>query len=239
MATFVSAKATDIYWNGYDLAAYFNSATVPKSAETQDTTTFGATAIARVGTLKDGSVSLSGFLDESTAGGAGTILATAIGTDSNEVSVYPTSDVAGEYGHGLVVTESSYEISGAVAGVCESSVEGQSSYSAERLRSYRPLSSASASGTTVGVDNAAASLLGASGYLHVTSLIGGTLTVKYQDSTDDVTYADLLTFTTTSATTFSERKADVGQVDRYARVVTTLNGGTAIFQTGLSRNPHP
>lgn len=238
MATFTAAKDGNVFVNGYELTGYFSQSDVSKSAEAFQTTTFGNDAHTRIGTLKDGQWSASGFLDESTSGGVGEVLDAALGDDHTEISFYPTGDAVGEIGYGVKAVETSKEVSAPVAGVVEVTAEAQANNAAERLTSRRALSSATASGTATSVDNSASSSAGAVGFLHVTSLAGGTLTVKYQDSTDDNTYADLLTFTATSASTFSERVSVTGTVDQYTRVVHTLTGGTAIFQTGFGRLPH-
>jgi len=242
MATFSAAKDTRILFDAYDLSTYFSEASVPYTGEAVETTTFQASAKARIKALKDGSFSANGFLDESTAGGAGTIIGAALSSTSNahEISVYPDTDTIGKFGHGLSATTTKHEISAPVAGVVEASAEAESSKAAERIVSLHALGAETAGTITpASVDNAASTTAGAVGYLHVTAITGGTITsITVQDSTDDSVWADLVTFTTPISSTTSERVQVTGTVDRYTRVRAVLNGGTATFQAGVGRYPH-
>lgn len=97
---------------------------------------------------------------------------------------------------------------------------------------------AEAKGT--GVDNAAATNNGGAAQLHVTAISGEpTLTVKVQHSSDNVTYADLITFTNVTAAEQSESKAlALGtEVKRYVRSLATISGGKATFHLSFARNP--
>lgn len=237
MATFTAAKSTKQFVNGYDLTSYFANAAVPKTAEAVQTTTFGNDGHTSLGALKDGSWTAQGFLDESTSGGVGEVLNTALGDDHTEISYYPTGDAVGELGYGVKAVETNYEVSAPVAGVVEVSAEAQANNAAERLTSRAALAAVSASGTATAVDHGGSTLVGAVGFLHVTAVAGGTITVKYQDSVDGTTYADLITFTAAEGIT-SERVSVTGQVDRYTRIVHTLTGGTATYQSGFGRLPH-
>lgn len=67
-------------------------------------------------------------------------------------------------------------------------------------------------------------------YLHVTELtLGGytSITVTVQESSDNGgsdAFADVVAFTAVTAESFSERKAIAATVERYTRVILTLNG---------------
>lgn len=77
------------------------------------------------------------------------------------------------------------------------------------------------------VDNGASSADGATADLHVPALtLGGytDVTIKVRDSTDDVTYADLITFTNVSAAGTAERKTVAGTVNRYLAMSWLFNG---------------
>lgn len=85
-------------------------------------------------------------------------------------------------------------------------------------------------------DNGASSAAGGVGYLHVTAYSGFTnIIAKVRHSTDDVTYADLITFATVTATT-SERKTVSGTVNRHTAMNLTVSGaGSATFMVGFKR----
>lgn len=92
-------------------------------------------------------------------------------------------------------------------------------------------------------DNAASTPDGAAGYLEVTALtLGGytSATVKLRDSTDDIAYADLITFpNVTAAPSAAPRQTVTGTVNRYTQTEVTWNGAGAAqsitFATGLAR----
>jgi hypothetical protein len=70
---------------------------------------------------------------------------------------------------------------------------------------------------------------GGAGYLEVSAYSGFTsVVVKIRSSPDDVTYADLITFTTVTAAPAAERIAVAGTVDRYLCVTGTVTGSGSI-----------
>lgn len=77
------------------------------------------------------------------------------------------------------------------------------------------------------VDNLASSGNGAVGYLGVSALtLGGytNLQVRIRDSTDDISFADLIIFTTVASAPSSERATVTGTVNRYVHAATNFNG---------------
>jgi hypothetical protein len=77
---------------------------------------------------------------------------------------------------------------------------------------------------------------GAVGYLEVTAFSGFTqIVIKLRDSTDNVTFADLITFTTVTAIG-AERATVSGTVDRYVAASWVKTGtGSATFMVGIAR----
>lgn len=93
----------------------------------------------------------------------------------------------------------------------------------------------SLSGTASSVDHGAATSFGGAAYLHLFSVTAGTAIVKVQHSTDDSTFADLITFSTTAAGT-AERgvtAAVTTTVNRYVRANVTQ--GTAVIAVNFVR----
>lgn len=72
-------------------------------------------------------------------------------------------------------------------------------------------------------DNGGSSSSGGVGYLQVTESFGA-FTGKIQHSTDNVAWADLITFATVSAAPDAERKTVSGTVNRYLRFIGTVWG---------------
>ena len=92
-------------------------------------------------------------------------------------------------------------------------------------------------------DNAASSANGGAGYLQVSALaLGGftNIVVKIRDSTDDIAFADLITFTAVTAAPAAERKTVAGTINRYTRVehdFTGAGGGQSVkYMAGLVRD---
>lgn len=89
-----------------------------------------------------------------------------------------------------------------------------------------------------GVDGLAQSTFGWAAYLHVISIASGTMGVKLQDSTDNISFNDLTggAFTSVTAAT-SERIAGsaTATVERYVRLVTTGVHGDAVIAVNFVR----
>lgn len=85
-------------------------------------------------------------------------------------------------------------------------------------------------------------LFGAQCYLQVFAFVGTDVTVKVQDSADNVTFADVagMTFTAVTAAPGVQRIATASNqtVRRYLRAVTTTSGGftSATFAVAVARN---
>lgn len=81
---------------------------------------------------------------------------------------------------------------------------------------------------------------GGQAYLHVFAFDGTDVTITVEDSTDDASFATLVTFSSVTGVT-SERVAtstSTTQVDRYIRVTTTTTGGfnSVSFAVAFNRN---
>ena len=102
------------------------------------------------------------------------------------------------------------------------------------------------SGNTEGAgsqDNLALSSNGGSGYLQVSALtLGGwtSVTMKVRHSDDDISYADLITFTTVTAAPTGERKTVTGTVNRHLAhswaFVGAGAGQTVTYFVGFARS---
>jgi hypothetical protein len=79
---------------------------------------------------------------------------------------------------------------------------------------------------------------GGVGYLEVSDFSGFTgVVVKIRSSADDITYADLVTFTNVTAAPSAERLTVAGTIDRYLCVTGTVTGaGTITPFVGFARN---
>jgi len=220
---FSHGKSTGIFYNGADLSSYFNEASVTEDVETAEVTTFGSSSKSYIVGLADGTISAAGMFDGAT-GAIDEILSATLANDSSDtVTVAPDGVTHGRRSFSAAAIETSYEISSPVSDVVSANLEIQATQGLDAgfLLSGRVTVSGSASGFSTTLDQLASSTNGGTGYLHVTSNTrSGASTFKVQESTDNVTFVDLITFASVSAsTTVGSRVAVTGSVARYVRAL--------------------
>lgn len=231
--TFRHGKNTRVLVGSTDLSSFFREAAAATSIETAETTTFGVASGSKtyVTGLSDSTVSLTGLFDGD-VGAADEVISTALGSDTDIVFTVAQDG-------GLTVgrrcflgqaIETKYDISSPIGDVISTSLDLQTDGEAGRGVVLAALDSISSTSVGTVVDNSAASSNGGVGTLHVTANTrNGGITVKIQHSADNVTYADLATFTAVgTASTTSERLsvASGTTVNRYLRVSYTVAGST-------------
>lgn len=90
-------------------------------------------------------------------------------------------------------------------------------------------------------DSGAATVFGAQAYLHVTAFTGTSVTIKIQDSADNIAFADLAAATFTAVTTAPTAERIVtardATVRRYLRVATSGTFTSASFLVAVMKNP--
>lgn len=221
---FVHGKGTSVMLNAFDVSAFLNSADQTITVETAETTTFGSSAKSYITGLRDGTVSVGGFYDGS-ASAVDEVLSSAIGSSSDSVlSVADEGMTVG--GRALVAQaiDTSYQITGAVGDAvtvsAEFQVEGSDGSGAYRGVVLSDLTALSGTGGSFAVvDNGAASSNGLVANCHTIANTAPTnIIVKIQHSSDNVTFVDLVTFTT-FASTGSEHKVTSGTVNRYLKAI--------------------
>lgn len=116
-ATVVEASVDDLAWS---VVAEINDAGPSLSADNQDVTVFGDNWIDRIQGLKDGSWSLSGFYVSTDTNGQVRIMNAFLNNTALYIRVYPGGGTAG---FKQQVKVSSFEVSNAVDGVAELSIE--------------------------------------------------------------------------------------------------------------------
>lgn len=224
--------------NGLNLSRYLRALTISGTRDVAETSGMSSTAKEYIPGLKDATLSGEGMFDGSD-GASDPTLAAALASSSESVwTHYPASDAIGSRGMGISCHETSYEVTSPVDDVNQLTVEANSNVGREAIIAHAAHGTVTASGTaSATVDGAALSTGGGVGYLHAIFAGTGTFTVKIQDSADDSTYVDLLTFSVVSAGTVAERITVTGDVDRYTRAVHTMAGsGTASFQASFGRS---
>ena len=228
MPTFAHGKNVNVFVNEYDFSTYFNDVSASSMVETAEVSAFGSSAKEYIVGLTDGTVSLSGMFD-GTATGTDVVFSAVLGsTTKQNVIVAPSGHSNGASAIMLEADDTSYEVSGAVADVVQTSAEFQSSDGVEHGKILSSGSAISATGNGTSVDNAASSANGGVGFVSVpTNTRNGNITVKVQQSADNSTFTDLITFTVVSSTAKTFQRVEVtGTVARYLRVNYTVAGST-------------
>ena len=237
---FRHGKNTGVIVDAAELTSYFNEASASQDIETAETTTFGNTAKTYIIGLKDGTMSVSGMFDGSEAAVDAKISAALGAVAAGHVTMAPEGLTIGRVSYSCQARKTSYEASSPVGDVVSTSLSIQADGGIDRGVLLAAATAVTASGEGAAQDNAASSAVGGAAYLHVTANTrDGGSTFKVQHSADDVTYADLVTFTEVSATsTTSERSEVSGTVNRYVRASHAPGGssGSVTFTLAFARN---
>jgi hypothetical protein len=233
---FVHGKGTVVYFDTTDFSSYLTNVDMTKSSDVAETTTFGNDNKTYIAGEKDGTISLSGMFD---ATGDALVQPFVGGTSNHNVIVgidtlSATKRVS--FANGLF-TE--YGISDPVGDLVAISLSVQADngfYSGEVLENATI--TATASGTAR--DNTTSTANGGGAFLLVSSASGTTPTLdaKITHSADDVTYADLVTFSQATSTTSEVKVVASGTtVNRYLKVEYTVGGTSPSFDVvvGFSR----
>lgn len=225
---YVHGKGTAVLYNASTLSTYFNEASASRSVETAETTTFGLGAKTYIVGLQDGNMSLSGIFDGDT-GAIDEVLTSTIGNDGNDVVTVAVEGLSnGKVAFSAAAKETSYELSSPVGDVVSASLEVQADGGVDRAVVLSGAAAVTSSGQSAAVDNSASTAGGGAGYLHVTANTrNGSSTFKVQHSSDNVTFADLITFASVpTSTTAAERVVVTGTVNRYVRASHAPGGST-------------
>lgn len=238
MPTFRHGKSTVVLLNGTDMSPFLNEATTTQSIETAETTTFADTDKTYIVGLGDGTISTSGLFDGS-ANASDAVLQGTLAQEDNTFTVLPEGATSGNRSVIANGQVTSYEVSTPVADVVAISAEVQADGGLLQGVALNGLQTVAASGVTTGIDNNASTSNGALFNLHVTdNSRDGATTIKVQHSSDNVAWADLVTFTSVSASaTSGESITSTGTVNQYLRAQHTLAGssGSVTYHVSAAR----
>ncbi len=238
MPTFRHGKRTAVLFNGTDMSPFLNEATTTQEVETAETTAFSDDDKTYIVGLADGTISTSGMFDSS-AGASDPVLRGMIQQEDNTFTVLPEGVARGNRAVLANGELTSYEVSSPVADVVAISAEIQADGGLLNGLDLTGQQIVSASGVTTEVNNGASTANGALFNLHVTANDrDGATTIKVQHSSDNVSYVDLVTFTSVSAsTTVGETITSTGTVNQYLRAEHTLAGssGSVTYYVAAAR----
>jgi len=213
-----------VFLDKYEITGYLNSVTLTMSVGMEEDTVFQKTSSTFAPTLKSWTLDEGGFFEKD----LDSYLNTYLGLEDkpHSFAIEGAASVGDIVYSGAGPIEASYELSSPVGALITASISLQGSGDLERTKTLR-YSSETASGTGSVLDWGSPGTDGAAGYLHVVrKRTDSTLVVTIQDSPDQTTWTDLITFTSTTDET-AERKAVTGSVDRYLRAIWTVTDGAA------------
>ncbi|MEU1445509.1 hypothetical protein [Streptomyces mirabilis] len=223
-----SGLGDNFYVAGYDVSGDIGSINLSGGPATLDVTGIDKSAHERIGGLRTGAMSWTAFFNP------------AIGATHDQFSSLPRTDVICTYMRGTTLgnpaaAQVSKQInydgtrgnSGEFTFAIEAQCNGFGLEWGQQLTAGKRVDTAATNGT--GIDTTASAAFGAQAYLQAFAFTGTDVTVKIQDSADNVSFADVtgLAFTQITAGPASERIATASgaTVRRYLRAVTVTTGG--------------
>lgn len=228
-------KGTAILVDQYDLSAFLNNADWSRSADTHDTTTYGANSKTYIPGLKDGTISVEG-LHETAAGSTDPVLSAALGASVGQVvSLLLQGQTQGGRVKIAAAELTSHDIASPVSDIVTVSAEFQGDGGVWGGNLLCPLAAKTATGNGTTQDDAAATTAGWVANLHCTTVAGTTPTntVKVQHSVDGTTWVDLGTFNALTAVG-AQQISGTGTVNRYVRATWTIGGTTPSFTIAVT-----
>lgn len=228
------------YVEGYDLSGDANSLSgVGYSNTLLEVPTLDSPAMKRVLGPVAGNVTMDAWFD-SAAGNVHAVMTSDSGevpTTDQEVLI-PLNSAVGDPSMHFVGKIADYTVnsgseSDAMSVNCSyETTGGYALFFGDMLTSHQDTHSSASDGTAV--DNSASSANGGNSILQVFSLASGTATVKVQHSTNNSTWADLITFTAATGVT-SEIKEVSGTVNRYLRVNSSGTFSNLVLAVDFAR----
>lgn len=225
--SFSHGSKAKVLLNGNDLSDYIKGVGSNNSLDVADVSVLGNTAKQYVTGLLDAQVSLDGVFDPVAEEWLSDMMA-----DRDNLVVmtyYPQGFAAGGPAWGYQGWITSFDVNTPVGDAATFTSQMQSSSGYERGVSLHPLQAEVSGGNTTGQNNGAASAAGGVGFLQATA--ASSLAVKIQDSADNSSWADILTFNSLSAAG-QERKEMTGTVRQYVRALWT---GSGTFAASFTR----
>jgi len=226
---FQPGRAAQVFFNGYDVSGYLDSAELSLDQDTGDTTTFGATGGAKtyLPTVYGASLSTSGFFDPS----ANDVITAATAVDGGVATFCPSGGrTVGDLARIITVTTTSYGQSSPVGEVVAFSWELLSESTLAFGAMLHPLGEDTNTTTGTGRNDSAATTAGWTASLHVTLVDGGSWVVKLEDSANGSSWSDVSGGAFTAATGITAQRlssAAGATLRQYVRYTATRTSGTA------------
>lgn len=233
---FVHSSAGRILLNEDHVSAYVTGYTFTHRRELSDVTTVLDTGSKWLPGLLTGSLSVRALHDPA-AGALHEEIYAAIGTDDAALwTFFPDGYTLGQPALIASTDVEGYTVDATVREAVTLGIETAPNDGVDVGVSLHALSAETADGNGTSVDNTAASSNGGVATLHVTAFSGLTdAVIKIQDSANNTDFADIITFTTVTSTTW-ERKTVTGAVRRYVRATVDVTGtGSVTYAVAFAR----
>jgi len=238
--SFVLGNVGRVLVNGVSVSATLSGWAVSHQRATSEVTTLPESGAKFVPGLMSGSVTVRGPQD-STGQSLHAQIAAAIGVDNAFLAtICPDGTALGSFAMTVLGDVSEYAIDASVSDAVGFTMTAAADESVDMGFLVHGLTAETVDGNGTAVDRGVGVTTtgGGVGVLSVTAFTGLTsIGVKIQHSTDNVSWFDLITFTSVTATATAERKflAAGTTVNRYVRAVTDVTGtGSATFLVALS-----
>jgi hypothetical protein len=218
-----------LFANGYDLSGWLKEISSSATAGAEDATTLGKTSKVYSPGLADATLRFDGLYD-GVAAAIDAVLQAAL-AGAAVLTWLPVGDVFGSAGYGLEAIQTGYDVASPVAGLSKVTGTAQSKVGRERGVILHVLARRQTTGNGTAIDNAAGTANGAAAYLQVTANTGLAATIKVEHSTNNSTWADLITFTVLDTDTILAVRTEVtGTVNRYVRATWATTALDCTFE---------
>lgn len=246
MATYVHGKNAALVHGSIDLSPWLNDIKATATADTGDTSHFGASAKTSIIGQSDATIAASGLYDGSAVGGIEKYMEAVIATENSSVGVEipitfaPEGLIVGGMTFMMLAKQTMYEVNAVVSDVESVSMNLQGTGGASFGVQLNTGTSVSATTAGTSVDNTVATTAGARFHGHIISNANtGNVTVALQHSSNGSTWVDLIALPVVTTGTLTAFRSGVvaGTVNRYLRLNLTLAGtGAVSVSASASRN---
>lgn len=247
MAKYSAADVAFVLIGGYSLLAFVTEMPINTEAVLEESHTLGDSWVEQTPVdLARFDLSMNGYYDDDAGASNAAWVRISTGTPAAEVACV---GLAGNtHGNAFIgfqgVYQATYERVAARGALTKANVTYRGTGQVDEgkiLLVHGTVSTSSANGTAL--DNGASSAGGGVGYLQVSALtLGGydDVVFKIQHSSDNSTYADLITFTAVTAAPNAQRGTSAATVNRYTRYTHAYTGAGSgqsfIAFVGFKRN---
>lgn len=233
---FQAGKGSIVVGDSVGLTGYLNQYSAPRSQQAINTTTFGNDDEVFLPGLLSASLTVGGLFDASASASDPTF---ASMVDSQTTHLVTVGHGGGAIGDGAILFNgvcTQYGITGAHNDAVRLNVGFTGSAAVRNGVMLHALEAETGTGNFSSVDQTASSSNGGIANLHVTAFSGTNCTIKVQDSANNSTWADLITFSSVTGVT-QQRATVTGTVDRYVRCIISAGTFSSVtFAVSFARN---